>query len=150
MWKKMSVAIVLGLSLSPSAVIAATTEPFNPFASLVEGIAQSMAAGGQYSSESNYDGDATGNGNRMAGNVIIGSEIDAQRQVAVVDGAVQLTMNGSSGSANAVNYVKHNGGAEVPVLIMQGATVATDVLMSSSNSENSEQGINVVIGDSVL
>jgi len=150
MWKKMSVAIVLGLSLSPSAVIGATTE-FNPFAAITAGIAQSMAAGGDYTSESNYDGDATGSGIQMAGNVIIGSEMDAQRQSAVVDGTVSLTVNGSTNTAHALNYVKHNNGtAEVPVLIMQGATIGDDVDMTSSNSQGSEQGINVVIGDSGL
>ncbi|CAK8723380.1 hypothetical protein GCAAIG_13160 [Candidatus Electronema halotolerans] len=148
MWKKMSVAIVLGLSLSPSAVMA-TTEPFSPFAGIVEGIAQSMAAG-SYASESNYDGDTTGNGARMAGNVIIGSEMDSQQQVAVVEGTVSLTMNGSSDTAQALNYNKHNGGTELPVLIMQGATISGGVEMASSNSQGSEQGINVVIGDSGL
>jgi hypothetical protein len=149
MWKKMSVAIVLGLSLSPSAVIGATTEPFNPFADFAEGIAQSMAAG-SYASESNFDGDTTGNGTRIAGNVIIGSEMDKQQQIAVVDGTVSLAMSGSDSSAQALNYNKHNGGMELPVLVMQGATISGDVIMKSSNSDGSEQGINVVIGDSGL
>ncbi len=142
MWKKMSIAIVLGLSLAPSGVLAATTEPFNPFAGIVEGIAQSMATGGDFTSESNYDGDTTGNGNRIAGNVIIGSSLPEQRQVAVADGVMTLSMNGSSGTSQAVNLVAHDG--EVPVLVMQGTTVGESVNMESFNSEGSVQAVNLV------
>jgi hypothetical protein len=143
MWKKMSIAIALGLFLSPSGVLAATTNAqFDPFAGIVAGIAQGMATSGDFTTESNYDGSATGNGNRIAGNVIIGSPIAEQAQMAVVDGTIDFKMNGSSGTSQAVNLIAHDG--EVPVLVMQGTSAGDSITMASSNADSSVQAINLV------
>ena len=143
MWKKMSIAIALGLFLSPSGVLAATTNAqFDPFAGIVAGIAQGMATGENFKTESNYDGDNAGNGTRIAGNVIIGSPIAEQQQVAVVDGTIDLEMNGSIGTSQAVNLVVHDG--EVPVLVMQGTSAGDSITMASSNADSSVQAINLV------
>jgi len=144
MWKKTSVTILLGLCLSPSAVMAAAPDVgFDPFAGIVAGIAQGMAAGGDLLMESNYDGDDTGNGTRQAGNVIVGSPIAEHAQSAVVDGQLNLKMNGSNNTTQALNLDVHDG--EVPVLIMQGAAIGTDgVVIASSNSDESIQAVNAV------
>jgi hypothetical protein len=143
MWKKMSVAIVLGLALSPSASLAVDA-PFNPFEGIVEGIAQSMISESSLAIESNYDGAATGNGNRMAGNVIIGSSVAEQKQAAAINSDVTLTINGGQETSQGINLIDQDG--EVAVLMMQGAAIAGPVNMTSSNSEGGNQGINVVIG----
>jgi hypothetical protein len=141
MWKKASIAIVLSLTFSPSAAL--TAEPqFDPFAGIVQGIAQGMAVGTDFSAESSYDGGVSGDRSRQGGNVIIGSPISEHKQNITVDGAADLTING--GTANqGLNVDQHDDG-EVPVLIMQGAAISQGVVIASSSSEGSVQGVNLV------
>lgn len=140
MWKKASVAIVLSLTLSPSAAL--TAEPqFDPFAGIVEGIAQGMAVGSDFLSQSDYDGGVSGNGSVSGGNVIIGSPIEAHQQNITVDGQAELSINGGT-AIQGLNVDQHDG--EVPVLVMQGAAISQGVVIASSSSEGSIQGVNLV------
>jgi hypothetical protein len=140
MWKKASVAIALSLTMVPSVALTADSQ-FDPFAGILEGIAQGMAAGSDFSVESNYDGGVTSEGSMQGGNVIIGSPIEAHRQNITVDGQADLTINGGS-ARQGLNINAHDG--EVPVLIMQGAAINQGVFIASSSSEGSVQSVNLV------
>ena len=134
MWKKISLAALLGLSLCPAVATAA----FNPFEGIVDGIAQELVTQ-NLNFESNYD-----TGGRLGGNVVVGKGSEV-RQSTVVEGGLSLQMSGSDGgTAQAVNLHK----SDAEVLVMQSTTVAgiTDntTVMGSSNSVNSTQGFNLV------
>lgn len=132
MWKKISVAAMLGLSFCPSAAMA----EFNPFEGIVDGIAMELAAHQNLSLSSNYDV-----GGRQGGNVVVGNGMPAVRQNTVVDGDLSLEMRGSSDStAQAANL--HKG--DVAVMVMQNTAVTGAADMLSSNSANSTQAYNLV------
>ncbi len=132
MWKKISVAALLGLSLCPAA---ATAAGFNPFEGIVDGIAMELATQ-NLNFESSYD-----TGGRLGGNVVVGKGSEV-RQSAVVEGGLSLQMSGSDGgTAQAVNMHK----SDAEVLVMQSTTVTgATTVMGSSNSENSTQAFNLV------
>ncbi len=121
MWKKISVAALLGLSLCPAP---ATAVGFNPFEGIVDGIAMELAASQDLTFKSTYD-----NGARLGGNVVVGKGSDV-RQSAIVDGVLLLDMSGSGGgTAQAVNLHK----SDDEVMVMQSLTVTGDAVMNSSN-----------------
>lgn len=136
MWKKINLALMLGLALSPPAAMAEGL--FDPFAGIVEGIAQGLAVTEDISLSSSTDtGGATG------GNVVIGNSFaaDEVRQSAYTDGSVVMAMdlNGSN-NLQAVNLVKN----ETAVLVMQGTAVGAGLNVSSSGSAYSVQAVNLI------
>lgn len=136
MWKKINFALMLGLALSPSAAMAEGL--FDPFAGIVEGIAQGMAVTEDISLSSSGDtGGVTG------GNVVIGNSFaaDEVRQSASTDSSVVMTMD-SIGSNNfqAVNLVQN----ETAVLVMQGAAVGAGLDIQSSGNTYSVQAVNLI------
>jgi len=136
MWKKINFALVLGLALTPSAAMAEGL--FDPFAGIVEGIAQGMAVTEDISLSSSGDtGGVTG------GNVVIGNSFaaDEVRQSASTDSGVVLAMD-STGSNNfqAVNLVQN----ETAVLVMQGTAVGAGLDISSSGNTYSVQAVNLI------
>ncbi len=133
MWKKISVAALLGLSLCPAP---ATAVGFNPFEGIVDGIAMELAANTNLTFTSTYDAGA-----RLGGNVVVGNGMPAVKQSAVVDGDLLLDMSGSKeGTMQAVNL--HRG--DVEVMVMHSTAVTGAAEMRSSNSENSTQAFNLV------
>lgn len=131
MWKKISFVAVLGLSLCPSAAMAAT---FNPFEGIVDGIAQGLASGDDITMTSTNDNGAT-----QGGNVVIGHENPKQSLEA--DGDLKLTMTNGEDTTQAGNVFK----GEVAVLTMQETTVGGSAnLTSSSNGAGAVQAINLV------
>ncbi|MGR0481315.1 MAG: hypothetical protein ACTFAK_00890 [Candidatus Electronema sp. VV] len=139
MWKKINLAMVLGLALSPPAAMAEGL--FDPFAGIVEGIAQGMAQGlavteGIEMSSSGDVGSATG------GNVVIGNSFAANevRQSASTDSNVAMTMNLGSNNRQAVNLVQ----SEAAVLVMQGTAVGAGLNIGSTDSDYSVQAVNLI------
>lgn len=138
MWKKISFAMALGLACCPAAAMAESL--FDPFAGIVQGIAQNLAVSGdKLAVESSYD-----NGGVTGGNVVIGSasstSSDEVRQNVSADNGVDLVMNVSTGARQGVNVLK----GEVAVLAMQGAAINGATSITSNTSVNSVQGINLV------
>jgi hypothetical protein len=134
MWKKISFAAVLGLCLSPPAAMAGTL--FDPFEGIVEGIAQELATTQDLSISSTYD-----NGSDQGGNVVVGNGLPGSKQSASLAGDLAIDAVGGEGrTAQAVNL--HRG--EVQVMAMQATDVAGIATVSSSNSVNAIQGINLV------
>ncbi|WP_417916633.1 hypothetical protein [Candidatus Electronema sp. JC] len=140
MWKKINLALVLGLALSPSAAMAEGL--FNPFAGLVDGIAQGMAQGLAVTEDISLSS-STDTGGVTGGNVVIGNSFaaDEVRQSAYTDGSVVMAMdlNGSN-NLQAVNLVKN----ETAVLVMQGTAVAAGLNISSSDNDYSVQAANLI------
>ncbi len=139
MCKKINLALVLGLALSPTAAMAEGL--FDPFAGIVEGIAQGMAQGVAVTddiamSSSGDIGSATG------GNVVIGNSFAANemRQSTSTDSNVVMTMGMGSNNHQAVNLVK----SETAVLVMQGAAVGAGLSIGSSDSDYSVQAVNLI------
>lgn len=139
MCKKINLALVLGLALSPTAAMAEGL--FDPFAGIVEGIAQGMAQGVAVTddiamSSSGDVGGATG------GNVVIGNSFAAHevRQSASTDNNVVMAMDEGSNNHQAVNLVK----SETAVLVMQGAAVGAGLSIGSSGSDYSVQAVNLI------
>ncbi|WP_417909321.1 hypothetical protein [Candidatus Electronema sp. PJ] len=130
MWKKISFVAVLGLSLCPSAAMAA----FNPFEGIVAGIAQGLASGEDVVITSSND-----KGTTQGGNVLIGHENPKQSLEA--DGDLKLTMTDGEDTTQAGNVFK----GEVAVLTMQETTVGGSAnLTSSGNGAGAVQAINLV------
>ncbi len=134
MWKKTSIILALGLMWTPSSATAAGL--FDPFAGIVNGIAQGLATGDRLDMDSNYD-----QGTVMGGNVVIGNLIEAPQQSADVGGHVAMDNAAGDGVTQGVNVFK----GEIPVLVMQGSSVGGPVSMISNSSKGSSvQGINVI------
>ena len=140
MWKKINLAMVLGLALSPPAAMAEGL--FDPFAGIVEGIAQGMAQGLAVTEDINMSSSGD-TGGVTGGNVVIGNSFAANelRQSAYTDGNVVMTMD-SNGSNNrqAVNLIQN----ETAVLAMQGTAVGAGLSISSSTNDYSVQAVNLI------
>lgn len=136
MWKKINFALMLGLALSPSAAMAEGL--FDPFAGIVEGIAQGMAVTEDISLSSSGDTGGVTGGNVVIGNSFVADEV---RQSASTDSSVVMTMD-SIGSNNfqAVNLVQN----ETAVLVMQGAAVGAGLDIQSSGNTYSVQAVNLI------
>lgn len=134
MWKKTSIILALGLMWTPGSATAAGL--FDPFAGIVNGIAQGLATGDRLDMDSNYD-----QGTVMGGNVVIGNSFENPQQSADVGGGVGMDNAAGEGVTQGVNVFK----GEIAVLTMQGASVGGPVSMVSNSSKGgSVQGINVV------
>lgn len=136
MWKKINLAMVLGLACCPGVALA----EFDPFAGLVQGIAQNLVVSGdKLSVESNRDASGV-----SGGNVVIGSTFstppDDVLQKASADTGVDLITSVSTGERQGVNVLK----GEVAVLAMQDAAVTGITKITSNSSTDSVQGINLV------
>jgi hypothetical protein len=131
MWKKISFAAVLGLSLCPTATMAAT---LNPFDGIVDGIAQQLASGGDLTMTSTNDKGVT-----LGGNVVIGD--NKPKQLAEIDGDAKLEMADGNDISQAVNSAR----SEFPVMAMQETAIGGNTnLTSSNNVEGAVQAINLV------
>jgi hypothetical protein len=135
MWKKTSIVLALGLMWSPGSATAAGL--FDPFAGIVNGIAQGLATGDAVELDSNYDGQGT----VMGGNVVIGNMFESPQQSADVGAHVVMDNAAGDGVTQGVNVFK----GEVAVLTMQGASIGGGVKMVSNSSKGSSvQGVNVI------
>jgi hypothetical protein len=135
MWKKISFAVALGLALYPQAAMA----EFDPFAGIVEGIAQGLAVSGdKLSIDSSYADSGV-----FGGNVVIGNTFSSSpelHQKVSADTGIELSTSAGTGIRQGVNVFR----GEVPVMMVQGTSVTGAVAITSSNSADVVQGINLV------
>jgi hypothetical protein len=140
MWKKISLVMALGLACCPEAAMAESL--FDPFAGIVQGIAQNLVVSGdKLAVESSYDEGGVTGGNVVIGSTSSISSNDEVLQIASTDNGIDLAMNVSTGASQGVNVLK---GGEVAVLAMQGAAISGTANITSNTSVNSVQGINLV------